>query len=139
MCLWPSGGSNAHYDKGFEEGFDEGYTAGSIETSLEYEDKLSEWYDMGYYDGKRDVDIDYIVQCVLDEAKHHANQVGEWSVLDAIDITAVYLDGYDPYGYPLPTKQEFEEAVEVLQSYAEFLEWNSKSFKEIARDADPFA
>lgn len=130
-----------------EESYQRGYETGVLDARMVYSDNSSEGYDDGYDDGysdgfiegNNDVDIEYIVQLILDEANSFASEGGKISVWEAMDLISIYLDGYDPDGYPLPTKAEFEEAVEVLQSYAAFLEWNSKSFKEIARDADPFA
>ena len=55
-----------------------------------------------------------------------------------MDIVSVYLDGYDPSGYPLPSRKEFEEDVNVLLHYAIFLEWNEDSYTEILENYDPF-
>ena len=52
---------------------------------------------------------------LLDEAKAYARDVADdTTLLDAMDIVSVYLNGHDPSGYPLPTKKEFEEHFKFL-------------------------
>lgn len=113
----------AYFD-GFDDGVEEAFASGLIEPN-------------NY--GSSSSDIDYVVQGILDEARNYANGASaDITLLDAMDIVSIYLDGNDPSGYPLPTKREFEEAVDVLLRYAIFLEWNTESFSSIMKDYDPF-
>ena len=119
-----------------EEAYDVGYLHGLTDAELlleEYEsDSVYEYSDSEY-------DIDYIVGGILEEAGSFAvAETDDISLWDAMDIVSIYLDGYDPSGYPLPTKAEFEEAVDVLLRYAMFLEWNTDSFSDVFESFDPF-
>ena len=119
-----------------EEAYDVGYLHGLTDAELlleEYEsDSVYEYSDSEY-------DIDYIVGGILEEAGSYAvAETDDISLWDAMDIVSIYLDGYDPSGYHLPTKAEFEEAVDVLLRYAMFLEWNTDSFSDVFESFDPF-
>ena len=85
-----------------EEAYDVGYLHGLTDAELlleEYEsDSVYEYSDSEY-------DIDYIVGGILEEAGSFAvAETDDISLWDAMDIVSIYLDGYDPSGYPLPTK-----------------------------------
>lgn len=113
----------AYYD-GFDDGVEEAFASGLTGTPT-YDSRIS--------------DVDYVIQGILEEARYFASESSsDITLLDAMDIVSVYLDGYDPSGYPLPTKREFEEAVDVLLRYAIFLEWNTESYSSIMKDYDPF-
>jgi hypothetical protein len=116
---------------------------------LDLEREIKKAYYTGFYDGideadesgmgVRSSDIEYIIQGILNEASDFASVANpNISLWDAMDVVSIYLDGYDPDGYPLPTKKEFEEAVDVLLRYAMFLEWNTESYSDIFKHYDPF-
>lgn len=108
----------ACYEDGRAEGYEEGYDDGFIDGLYK-----------GLSDGKEKYsssNAEFFFIEMLDDAKSYANDVsGDMRFWEAMDIVSVYLDGYDPDGYPLPTKQEFEEAVDVIFSYAMYLEYNA--------------
>ena len=131
--------------KAREEGFDAGYAKALEE---EIEPLIDAAFFKGQVDGLSDAydivldnsDFEYFVGGILEEAKSFATEdVDDISFWDAMDIVSVYLNGKDPNGYPLPTKKEFEDAVDVLLRYSMFLEWNEKSYSDIVDDYDPFA
>ena len=128
------------YEDGYHQGLednDSSYSDEDLEDAYweGFEDGASEMLDLT---GGRNSDTDYIANGILEEARYYAAEDASISMLDAMDIVSVYLDGYDPSGYPLPTRKEFEEAVDVLLRYAIFLEWNTESYSEIMEDYDPF-
>lgn len=139
--------SQSDVDAARKEGYESGYAQGSEDSSggdhYDFSDAYDEGYRDGIYDGYEfagsDSEIDYYFLMVLEEAKSYAiENVDEIMFWDAMDIVSVYLDGHDPSGYPLPTRKEFEESVDVLLRYAIFLEWNTESFASIAKGYDPF-
>lgn len=144
FTLTSCGYSEADLEKARSEAYDDGFEEGRVEG---YDDGYDDGFGDGLFDGmlnnddteSSNSDIDYIVQGILEEARYYASEKSDdITLLDAMDIVSVYLDGHDPSGYPLPTKKEFEEAVDVLLRYAIFLEWNSESYSSIMEDYDPF-
>lgn len=128
------------YEAGYHQGMED---SGNFYSEEDLEDAYWEGFENGASEmldltGGSDSDIEYIAQGILEEARDYAGENADITMLDAMDIVSVYLDGYDPSGYPLPTKREFEEAVDVLLRYAIFLEWNMESYSEIMEDYDPF-
>lgn len=138
------GHSQSEIDAAREEGYKAGYEQ-AIEENKDIENALEAARFEGFCEGmsecneiwENNSDVDYIANGVLEEARSYASENADITLLDAMDIVSVYLDGYDPSGYPLPTKREFEEAVDVLLRYAIFLEWNMESYSEIMEDVDP--
>lgn len=119
-----------------EEAYDVGYLHGLTDADILLEDYES---DSDYDCSDSGYDIDYIVGGIIEEAGSYAvAETDDISLWDAMDVVSIYLDGYDPDGYPLPTKKEFEEAVDVLLRYAMFLEWNTESYSDIFEHFDPF-
>ena len=106
-----------------------------------YEDGRVEGYDEGYADGKIDgvyknwqsnnANAEYLFIEMLHEAKSYSEEESDdMTFWEAMDIVSVYIDGYDPDGYPLPTAREFKKASEVILNYAVFLEWNALQIEE---------
>jgi hypothetical protein len=99
---------------GYDDGYDDGFSDGLFEGLLESDKK-------GYSEKAESLFLD-----MLDEAKSYSEEMSvDVRFWEAMDIVSVYLDGYDPDGYPLPTRKEFEEAVEVVFDYAVYLEYNA--------------
>jgi hypothetical protein len=142
------GNSEAEIKAARSDAYEAGYHQGLEDSSNFYnEEDLEDAYWEGFEDGASEMldltggsssDIEYIAQGILEEARYYAAEKADITMLDAMDIVSVYLNGHDPSGYPLPTKREFEEAVDVLLRYAIFLEWNTESYSEIMEDYDPF-
>ena len=105
-------------------------------------------YDEGYSDGYRDGmydadvecshDVNEIVSVIHEAANSYAYKYTGLDVYDAWDIIDVYLEGKDPSGHPLPTKKEFEEAIDTLMLFSMFFDLNYGDFDAIMRDYDPF-
>ena len=138
-CFYTANDIKKARSEAYESGYENGLMDGGIG---DYSSRdLNEAYEDGYRAGKREAsdDYDYIVSIILEEAKSYARGASDdITLLDAMDIVSVYLEGYDPSGYPLPSRNEFEEAVNVLLHYAVFLEWNESSYTEILENYDPF-
>lgn len=119
-CGYSESDLDEAYEDGYEEGRVEGYEEGYDEGFV---DGLYKGLDGSSDSGFTESDFQHILQMALEEARMYANEKSDdttfWA---AMDIVSVYLDGYDPDGYPLPTNKEFEEAVDVLFNYALFLE-----------------
>lgn len=99
---------------GYDDGYNDGFSDGLFEGLLESDKK-------GYSAKAESLFLD-----MLDEAKSYSEEMSvDVRFWEAMDIVSVYLDGYDPDGYPLPTRKEFEEAVEVVFDYAVYLEYNA--------------
>lgn len=106
-----------------------------------YEDGRVEGYDEGYKEGKTDgifnglqsnlTDSEEFFVGMLYDAKTYAEERSDdMSFWEAMDVVSVYIDGYDPDGYPLPSEKKFEKAVEVILDYAVCLEWNALQIEE---------
>lgn len=89
------------FDDGYSEGYDEGYLKG---------------YDWGYGDGYNEV------QDVIYDATDYARKKTGWSVYEAWSNVSMYRTGVDPYGYGLPTKEEYLQSVDTLVLFCEYLD-----------------
>jgi hypothetical protein len=105
-----------------------------------YDEGYSDGYRDGLYDADSDCDHDVneIVSVIYEAADSFAYSYTDLGVYDAWDIITVYLDGHDPSGNPLPTKKEFEQAVDTLLFFSMFFEMNYGDYDSIMRDYDPF-
>ena len=126
FALGSCSNSKVDIDSAKEESYEEGRVAG-------YEEGYDEGFVDGLYEGLSESDnnesslaAEYLFLGMLDDAKSYANEMsGDMRFWEAMDIVSVYLDGYDEDGNPLPTRKEFEEAVEVVFDYAVYLEYNA--------------
>ena len=103
-CIEPT-----HVAKDYYDGYDRGYTEG-------FDDGYNEGYDEGFHDGRDEVS-DVIV-----EATDYARDKTGWSVYEAWCNIAIYNDGIHPYGYELPTEEEYHQSIETLVVFCEYLD-----------------
>lgn len=99
---------------GYDDGYDDGFTDGLYEGMLEGK-KTS-----------KSAKAESFFLDMVDDAKSYSEVMSDdLDFWEAMDTISVYLDGYDPDGYPLPTRKEFEDAAEVVFHYAVYLEYNA--------------
>lgn len=100
----------------YAKGYKSGYSDAKVDMEYHADD---EWYE-GYQFGHDEASSDF--QRIIYEAAERARQTTGWSIYEAWNSAAIYLDKYDPHGHPLPTQEEFEELVRTLILYAEYIE-----------------
>lgn len=115
MCLL-SCSYRGTYDDGYEDGYDEGY----FDAMIKFEDYYDRGYGNGYNEGSDDREYD--IRNSLEAAEDYARDQTGWSVYEAWNSIMIYHDGYDPDGFPLPTKEEYRQCVETLVLFCEYLD-----------------
>ena len=112
-------------EKDFQNGYDSGYADGILDAHLEdeeYSKKIyREGHSDGYWEGYEDSKIEF-AQRIIEEAEDYARERTGWSVYEAWNSISVYHDGFDSYGFDLPTDEEYRECVETLVLFCEYLD-----------------
>ena len=104
------------YEDGYEDGYVDGYLDAEFEMEYLADEEFHEGYDIGYDDGHDDV------YYVIEEAEDYARNQTGWSVYEAWNNISIYNDGVDPYGYTLPTEEEYLQSIETLVIFCEYLD-----------------
>ena len=104
------------YEDGYEDGYADGYFDAESEMACIAEEEFYDGYDFGYDDGHDDV-LD-----IIERAEDHVRDQTGWSVYEAWSNISVYNDGVDPYGHPLPTREEYLQSIETLVLFCEYLD-----------------
>ena len=112
----------------YEDGYADGYSdAESVMQYLIEEEFLdgcdigySDGYDAGYDDGYDD-GYNRVYDAIMDATDYARKQTG-WSVYEAWNNISIYNDGVHPYGYALPTEEEYLQSVETIVIFCEYLE-----------------
>ena len=110
------------YDDGYEDGYVDGYSDAESEMQYNIEDEFSKGYDRGCDDGYGEV------YDAIEEAKEYARSQTGWSVYEAWNNIGIYNDGVHPFGYDLPTEEEYQQSIETLVLFCEYLD--SVDFKD---------
>lgn len=107
--------------------YEEGYEAGR-ESVLETvdEDAFSRGYEYGYEEGYLDGSSDFRHECDLsyeiEKAYDHARDNSEWSVYEAWNNILLYYGASNPYGFDIPTEEEFRQSVETLVEFCMYMD-----------------
>ena len=103
--------------EGYEMGYEAGLAAAEeiyVDCDHDYIDDDS--YNRGYADGVADVKYD------VEEAYYYTFKNTEWSVYEAWNNIMIYHDGFDPYGHPLPTEEEYRQSIETLVYFCMYMD-----------------
>lgn len=104
------------YDDGYEDGYVDGYSDAESEMQYNIEDEFSKGYDRGCDDAYGET------YNAIEEAEEYARSQTGWSVYEAWNNIRIFNDGVDPFGYDLPTKEEYKQSVETLVLFCEYLD-----------------
>lgn len=122
LIILPFFVSDSHETDDYEIGYDAGYS----DARSKYEDDYSRGYDDGYSEGYCMGSSDLFHECELTDtvykAYEYARDNTSWSVYEAWNNILIYHDGYDPYGYDLPTEAEYLQSIETLVYFCEYLD-----------------
>jgi hypothetical protein len=128
VCL-VSCGYRGNYEDGYSNGYFAGYSDAEAEMQYLLEEEFlagydigcaeSDDYDDGYDDGYNDGHNE-VYGAIADATDYARAQTG-WSVYEAWNNISIYNDGIDPYGYPLPTEEEYLQSIETLVIFCEYL------------------
>lgn len=103
------------YDDGYEDGYSDGYSDAEFEMEYLMEEEFLDGYDIGYDDGYGEV-----FNAIEDAADYARDQTG-WSVYEAWSNISLYQEGVHPYGYDIPTEEEYLQSIETLVLFCEYL------------------
>lgn len=113
------GYSKADLENARRAGYNEGYSDGYHDAEIEHEDDYYE----GYREGFDDADCERVdLLWAIEDASFSARDKTGWSVYEAYNNVAGYLNLYDNNGSPPPTYDEFVEGAITLFYFAEFLD-----------------
>ena len=104
------------YEDGYNEGYNDGYSDAEFEVGYLAEEDFLDGYDIGFDEGYAEA------YSIIDDATSYARKQTGWSVYEAWNNIAIYNEGLDPYGYPLPTEEEYLQSIETLVLFCEYLE-----------------
>lgn len=104
------------YEDGYNDGYNDGYSYAEYEMRYLAEEKFSDGYEIGCDEGYDDV-----YGAILDAMDYAREQTG-WSVYEAWNNIGIYNDGVDPFGYALPTEEEYQQSIETLVLFCEYLD-----------------
>jgi hypothetical protein len=104
------------YDDGYEVGYVDGYSDAEAEMQYNIKGEFTKGYDSGWDDGNEEV------YNAIEDAKEYARSQTGWSVYEAWNNIRIYNDGVDPFGHDLPTEEEYQQSVETLVLFCEYLD-----------------
>lgn len=102
--------------KTYEDGYADGYADAEYEIGYLTEEKFFDGYEIGYDEG-----YDEVYDAILDATDYARERTG-WSVYEAWSNISIYQDGVHPYGYELPTEEEYLQSIETLVIFCEHLD-----------------
>lgn len=108
--------SSETYQDGYEAGYTDGYAEAHQKCEYLCEEEFFEGYEMGYDDGGDDVRV------AIDDALDYAREQTGWSVYEAWSNISIYNDGVHPYGYAIPTEEEYRQSIETLVIFCKYLD-----------------
>lgn len=115
------------YDDGYDDGYMSGYKDGKSEIDSDSLDDardagFSEGYDFGYEEGYWDKsnDLSDDIRDVFSDAEAYASKNSEWCPEEARSIVDAYLNNEPLYDNQVPSKAEYQEAVEILWRFYEY-------------------
>lgn len=120
---------SCNYKGAYEDGYADGYSDGYLDTESEMqylmEEEFLDGYDIGYDDGFIEgydyAKTDFALRAIEDAEEYARNQTG-WSVYEAWNNISIYQDGVHPYGYELPTEEEYNQSIDTLVYFCQYLD-----------------
>lgn len=112
------------YDDGYEDGYNDGYSDAEFEMEYLMEEEFFDGYDIGFDDGY-DIGFDDgygEVYNAIEDASDYAREQTGWSVYEAWSNISIYKEGVHPYGYGLPTEEEYLQSIETLVLFCKHLD-----------------
>lgn len=115
LCLL-SACNNKEYECAYNDGYNDGYSCAEFEIGYLAQEKFSDGYEIGFDDGYDNV-------CgTISDAMDYAREKTGWSVYEAWNNISIYNDGVHPFGYDLPTEEEYRQSIETLVIFCEYLD-----------------
>ena len=108
-------GYNDGYDEGYDDGYNDGYSDAEFEIGY-LSEEFFDGYEAGYDDGYAEV------YDAIEDASYYARAQTGWSVYEAWCNISIYQEGVHPYGYELPTEEEYLQSIETLVLFCEHLD-----------------
>lgn len=108
--------SSCNHEGTYSGGYEDGYNDAEFEIGYLMEEEFLKGYEAGYDDGYDEV------YDAISKATDYAREQTGWSVYEAWCNISIYQEGVHPYGYELPTEEEYLQSIETLVLFCEHLD-----------------